>query len=249
MKSGEVNGSVHTSGRITCCQWKDKRAVTLLSNFLSPFDSTTKKRRQKGHQDREEINVPIMVKMYNYYMGGVDLADQLKECYEIDHRAKYTYYLRLFFDMIDTAVCNSFIVFKEMCSDTSTTSKEFRQTIVRHLMSGYDSRNRSSVTPSGATKRRRLDIALNTTHLPVYTTERRRCCMCSNTVTNARSNIKCEACEKYLCLNSSRNSFYDFHQQRSSHAKSPLRSSGPNMDQSRFLCKNCFCIVSVNDIA
>lgn len=211
MKAGEVNGSVHTSGRITCCQWKDKRVVTLLSNFLSPFESTTEKRRQKGHHEREEINVPVMVKMYNFYMGGVDLADQLKECYEIDHRAKYKYYLRIFFDIIDTAVCNSFIVFKDIYSETNTTSKEFRQTIVCHLMSGFTSRSRSSLTPSRATKRRRLDVSPNITHLPVYTTERRRCCMCSNTVTNARSNIKCEACEKYLCLNATRNCFYDYH--------------------------------------
>ena len=154
-----------------------------------------------------------MVKMYNHYMGGVDLADQLKECYEIDHRARYKYYLRLFFDMLDTSICNSYIVFKEIHGESNLSSKEFRQTIVRHLMCDFSSRSRS-VSHSCASKKRRLEVSLNQNlHLPVYTTERRRCFMCSNRVNNARSNIKCEACEKYLCLNSSRNCYYDFHHQ------------------------------------
>ena len=191
-----------------------RRAVTLLSNFLSPFDLTKKKRRPKGHHDREEINVPVMVKMYNFYMGGVDLADQLKECYEIDYRTKYKYYLRIFFNIIDTAVCNSFVVFKDIYSETNTTSKEFRQTIVRQLMSGFTSRSRSSVTPSRSTKKRRLDVSSSLAHLPVYTAERRRGCMCSQSATNARSNIKCETCQKYLCLNANRNCYHDFHRKQ-----------------------------------
>ena len=50
MKAGEVNGSVHTSGRITWCQWKDKRVVTFLSNFLSPFPEIPPNDRPPTHE-------------------------------------------------------------------------------------------------------------------------------------------------------------------------------------------------------
>lgn len=70
--------------------------MTLMSNFLNPYEMTTRRQKVKGSSGREIVGVPVMVRMYNYYMGGVDLADQLKEAYEIDIRAKYKYYLRLF---------------------------------------------------------------------------------------------------------------------------------------------------------
>ena len=46
-------------------------------------------------------------------MGGVDLTDQLKECYEIDGRSRIKYYMRIFFDLIDIGTNNSYIVYKD----------------------------------------------------------------------------------------------------------------------------------------
>lgn len=210
MKAGDVNPNIHSTGKITCCQWKDKRVVTLISNFINPFEQTTRRRKQKGTREREEVNLPAMVRLYNLYMGGVDLADQLKECYEIDHRSRYKYYLRLFFDMIDMAVCNAYIVYKEHNPGSKLSSKEFRQCIVRNLVAGFSTRLRSSGDTCG-TKKRRLDTPTSHSHLPVFTNERRRCYHCSSRASNTRSNVKCDTCDKYLCLNGNRNCFYDFH--------------------------------------
>ena len=43
-------------------------------------------------------------------MGGVDKSDQMKKAYEIDHRYKFKYYMRLFHSMLDTMVVNSYLV-------------------------------------------------------------------------------------------------------------------------------------------
>ena len=47
-------------------------------------------------------------------MGGVDKSDQIKKAYEIDHRYKFKYYMRLFDNMLDTMVVNSYLVCLEL---------------------------------------------------------------------------------------------------------------------------------------
>ena len=205
MERGTTTGNVSKSGKMSVCQWKDKRVVTLMSNFLNPYEMTTRRQKVKGSSGREIVGVPVMVRMYNYYMGGVDLADQLKEAYEIDIRAKYKYYLRLFFDMLDTSVCNSYIVFKDSVEGKANiSSKEFRQSVVRGLLSSYSSRKRLSSETVG-TKKRRLDVRPVAQHLPIYSCDRGRCHNCSTKKTNFRSNIKCSICNVFLCLNDKRN--------------------------------------------
>ena len=58
-----------------------------------------------------------MVKEYNEYMGGVDLNDQYKALYELDRKSKYRFYLRIFFDMMDTAVVNAALIFQKSVND------------------------------------------------------------------------------------------------------------------------------------
>jgi DNA excision repair protein ERCC-6 len=211
MERGDVSGNVSSTGKISVCQWKDKRVVSLMSNFLDPYEMTTRRQKQKGSGDRAVIDVPVMVRMYNFYMGGVDLADQLKEAYEIDVRARYKYYLRLFFDMLDMAMCNSYIAFKDCARESKLSSKEFRQVVVRALTASFSSRKRSSSETLGS-KKGRLDVRPVCQHLPIHSSERGRCHHCSTRKTNFRSNIKCSVCNVHLCLNSERNCYYRFHE-------------------------------------
>lgn len=61
MKKGEIQGSVSDNGRVSFCQWMDKRAITMLSNFLNPEQTTMMKRRMKDSHSKQEIEKPIMV--------------------------------------------------------------------------------------------------------------------------------------------------------------------------------------------
>ena len=47
-------------------------------------------------------------------MGGIDLMDQLKLTYQPDQKSKFWFYLRLFSDLFDVALVNSFIVYKKL---------------------------------------------------------------------------------------------------------------------------------------
>ena len=47
-----------------------------------------------------EVECPNIIKLYNIFMGGVDLADCLIKLYQINLRTK-KYYFRLIFYMID----------------------------------------------------------------------------------------------------------------------------------------------------
>lgn len=65
----------------------DNKAVHFLTNFLSPIDTDTVKRRQAGSAQKIDVKCPKIVINYNKSMGGVDLMDQRKVCYELDRRS------------------------------------------------------------------------------------------------------------------------------------------------------------------
>ena len=73
--------------------------------------------------------------------GGVDLADQFNSYYENDHTSRGAkYYLRLFFDLMNTCIVNSEIVFNKIQENHQLPiiqSLEFRRTIVRKLIDWF----------------------------------------------------------------------------------------------------------------
>ena len=44
-------------------------------------------------------------------MGGVDLMDQWTAAYQLDRKSSVCSYLRIFFDLLDIACVNSFLVY------------------------------------------------------------------------------------------------------------------------------------------
>ena len=64
MKAGEVRSFVQKNGKVSFVQWKDKRCICLLSNYLPPESTTKKKRRVKGSAEKQDVDIPVMVAMY-----------------------------------------------------------------------------------------------------------------------------------------------------------------------------------------
>ena len=114
MEKGEVLAFQTNDSGLNFIKWKDTKAVHVLSNHVSAFDSVAGMRKQKGTSEKKDVSIPLMVKAYNQHMGGVDLANQMKGTYAIDLRSRYKYYLRLFFDVLDTAVVNSYVIYNEL---------------------------------------------------------------------------------------------------------------------------------------
>ena len=88
------------SDKAISCKWFDNRAVHLLGSNVEGFDAlSVVSRRQTGAATKVNVSCPAMMKIYNYRMGGVDLMDQYTEAYRLDRRARFRFYLRIFYDL------------------------------------------------------------------------------------------------------------------------------------------------------
>ena len=97
---------------------------------------------QKGSLSESPENCPNGIKLYNSKMGRVDLMDHLKSAYQLDRRLKSQFYLCLFFDLLDVAFVNSFIVYKKL-ENKDRTLKEFKISIALKLIFSFVSRKLS----------------------------------------------------------------------------------------------------------
>jgi hypothetical protein len=117
-------------------KWKDKRSVYLLSNFHSPKDTMQVNRKEKDGQFTV-VPCPLALNDYNKCMNYVDKFE-MKAVYSINRKSKKWWH-RIFFHLLDVAVVNSFITYRELYKigkvDNDIKLKEFRRLIYRGLLS------------------------------------------------------------------------------------------------------------------
>ena len=184
-----------------CIKWYDNKSVMLLGSHLEEITSiSTVQRRLKGYSSKVPVNYPNGIKLYNNKMGWVDLMDQLKSAYQLDQRSKFQFYLRLFFDLFDVALVNSFIVYKKL-ENKDLTLKEFKICIALKLFASLVSRKLSCPNhrPSKRTKAQR-PRPIPPSHLLIFLETRRRCTVCSQTGKENRTFVTCSLCDVALCL-------------------------------------------------
>ena len=197
-------------------RWKDTRSVCMISNKTSAEETKRVLRKQKGSAQKVSVDVPKMVVDYNQNMGGVDKSDQMKATYAIDHRSRSKFYLRIFFDLLDTSVVNSYIIYQkilELRHEKPMKHIEFRQQLVRGLLGSYSSRLIPSLQQSRKRKYVQSQAKTSTNHIPTWLESRKRCKVCSSKKIESRTNVFCHECEAPLCFGSHRNCFETFHKQ------------------------------------
>ena len=98
-----------TSVNLGLQKWMDKKLVFLLSNFHDPtsYDIGQRKKKDGG---KSGVKCPTSIIDYNKCMGGVDRADQRRECYASDRKARRSW-LRIFFTFWNTTLSNVFVIF------------------------------------------------------------------------------------------------------------------------------------------
>ena len=74
---------------------------------------TSVERRQKRTSERLKVPCPAINKEYNSHMNGVNIHDQSKTSYEIDRKSRFQYYLRIFFNLMDSVVVNTHVIDKK----------------------------------------------------------------------------------------------------------------------------------------
>ena len=144
-------------------------------------------------------------------MNGVDIHDQLKTAYEIDRKSKFRYYLRIFFDLMDSCVVNAHVIYK-MKINSEVNLFKFKVMLAESLINGFTSRKRKFAAdePQLAAE---LPLSIKQPdHIIHFTEKRQRCVYCFN---GGRKNVKCsgycKTCNVHLCVQKNRNCFNMYH--------------------------------------
>ena len=109
-------------GDITIMLWRAKKGkeVRMITTINRPVKNVNIQRRKpafdasKGHYAYQWVNmtVPDCTDNYNTYMNAVDIADQLRSYYTTRRRT-FKWWHRFFFFVLDTALCNAHVCYKE----------------------------------------------------------------------------------------------------------------------------------------
>lgn len=184
----------------------------IATNTENNCGTVTVQRVQKGSADKLAVYCPIVVSNYNKGMGGVDLLDQRKSYYEVDRKAKFRFYLRIFFDIMDIACVNALIVYQQSC-DSKISLLDFKKSVADSLTRKFSSRKRSF--PFARSNRLssflRPQNGGTIEHMPIFQEKRRRCVSCTKRNMEAKTFIECSTCEVPLCLQKERNCFQRYH--------------------------------------
>ena len=203
------------SGNLVLHKWMDRKLVFLLSNFHDPtsYDIIQRKERNGG---KAGVKCPTSIIDYNKHMRGVDRADQRKESYSLDPKLRRSW-LRIFFNFLNVALSNAFVIFKVQ-TDSDLTYLDFLSSITTALIEGEKTRKRVSPSMNSNRKRNRssgrkisFDIPdKNEPHLPIVGNQA-RCALCSTNKGTYKTVYHCSHCKRAFCMNSTRNCFYNYH--------------------------------------
>ena len=95
-------------------QWVDNKVVSVVTTLDNANDKVTTVRKSKANDEWTDIvvNQPKAIDNYNKYMNGVDRSDQLIGTNNVNRKC-LKWWKTLFFHLIDIAIVNGFILFRQ----------------------------------------------------------------------------------------------------------------------------------------
>ena len=183
----------------------------ILTNYMDLSKLTSAERRQKGTSERSKVPCPATIKKYNSHVNGVDIHDDLKTSYEIDCKSRFWYYLRIFFDLMDSVVANAHVIYKKKVN-AKMSLLNFKIILAELLINRFSSRKRK-ITAEEPQLTVELPQPLKEPDHIVQFTKKRQCCQYC--FTNGKKDVKCftycEPCNILLCVQKDRNCFKLYH--------------------------------------
>ncbi|XP_063074124.1 piggyBac transposable element-derived protein 4-like [Engraulis encrasicolus] len=196
-------------------QWRDKYDGHMCSTMHQAHAGQTIQRKVKGANgmwSTQNIPVPPAVKDYIKRGDEADLSDVVTRYYNLPAISR-KWYRSLFFDLIDIAIVNAFVLHREMIAqskkgETPKTQKAFREELVEQLAKAGSPATRFATAPPSSSS-----APVGGMHLPVYLGEdatrvRKRCIVCQ-----LKTPISCQSCDLPFCFVSDRNCYHQWHMQ------------------------------------
>lgn len=216
---GSYDWRVETEGNVALIRWYDRKAVNFVCTY-SPVDPEGKCKRWSAADKKSiEIKCPNVVKEYNAFMGGVDLADMLIELYRVDIRS-VKWYTRIIYWCLSVAVVNAWLLYRRHQQQKNLkfhfSLANFQSQIAAALLKAgqFKSKKRNSQETSSKAPKRKLfavrpvdDVRYDGyQHWPEYSAKG-RCKFCPNGFTQ----VTCTKCKINLCMTPAKNCFLNFH--------------------------------------
>ena len=133
LRRGELQFRQTSDRTMVACAWQDKRTVHSLSSTSNPALIETRRRAVAGVQD--VVMKPQPIADYNRFMGGVDLADQLRQVHTI-HQKHRMWWKYLCFYLLDVSIVNAYIVYKATPGVKSVSHLQFNTQLAHQLIGG-----------------------------------------------------------------------------------------------------------------
>ncbi|KAH8021399.1 hypothetical protein HPB51_015579 [Rhipicephalus microplus] len=208
-KRGDVRWLRHQG--VLYFQWKDRRAVHMMStaHTANSHVTATRKRKVAGQWKKVPIRKPRLIEEYNAGMLGVDRSDQLIASYNVLMKC-VRWWKTLFFYCIDIAVVNSFIIFEahrrehpeipELHRAPRYDQLAFRMELVKQLL-GIEATGFGSAPPPR-----------ESVHKSKVMETRRNCKLCyASRKVEHKTSVFCETCGVYMCFIATRDCFGEWH--------------------------------------
>ena len=158
--------------------WRDKRNVLMVSNY---YDNTMEEVSRKTAATTEKFLKPKLIVEYTKNMGGVDTSDHYYASYSF-LRKSVKWWRKMFFWMLETAIVNSYIGYKETSEREGKRPQshlQFRRALLVQLVGGLRNPTKQKRgKPGTRDKEERLN---GKPHFVVHIEETHKdCAVCSN---------------------------------------------------------------------
>ena len=133
---GHISGEV--VGNICCLLWQDNSSVLFMTSYHDIRKKVERLRRRPKitssnatavhsvfqEESRKVLPIPEFIDDYNYNMGGVDIADQLRSYYSTQQPSCRNW-LPLFYCLLDTSLVNAYRIQRMMNPHRRLQSEHF----------------------------------------------------------------------------------------------------------------------------
>ena len=171
---------------VLALQWVDNKVVSMIttSGNANETNQVRRKRKTGGTWNATAVQQPEVFHMYNQYMNAVDRSDQILATHNVQRKCM-RWWKTLFFHLIDMAVVNSFILFKEqqrkfpdnqaLRRPASYSLASYREELVRNICD-FPAADAPPPPPSNENVQQLL--AFDTVHCPQFVDVKRQCVVC-----------------------------------------------------------------------